>query len=322
VRHMGTKQSEDDRPPAPQGESTPLPGASRGASEDSQSNQTTPLPKPTEATASACDTEEPGKGRESPLTAQSPAAAGGGAALTLTFSPNELIAGRYRIVRFIGQGGMGELYEAEDLELRERVALKTVRPEIAQDEKAIERFKREIHLARKVTHPNVCRIFDLTYHPTAEGLTLLLTMELLGGETLADRLRRAGRMTTTEAFPIITQIAAGLAAAHEAGIVHRDFKSANVVLVPSKRGAEDVRAVVTDFGLARGTSAGDSSAVSLCGTGDFAGTPAYMAPEQVRGGEITPAVDIYALGVVMYEMLTGHRPFAGDTPPWRQPLSA
>ena len=121
-------------------------------------------------------------------------------------------------------------------------------------------------------------------------------------------------MTTTEAFPIIAQIAAGLVAAHEAGIVHRDFKSANVVLVPSKRGAEDVRAVVTDFGLARGTSAGDSFAVSLCGIGDFAGTPAYMAPEQVRGGEITPAVDIYALGVVMYEMLTGHWPFAGDTP--------
>ena len=186
---MGTKQSEDDRPPAPKSESTPLPGASRGAREDSQSSQTTPLPQPTEATASAPDTEETRKARESAQTTQSPAAAGGGTALTLTFSPNELIAGRYRIVRFIGQGGMGEVYEAEDLELRERVALKTVRPEIAQDEKAIERFKREIHLARKVTHPNVCRVFDLTYHPTAEGVTLFLTMELLAGETLAERLR-------------------------------------------------------------------------------------------------------------------------------------
>jgi tetratricopeptide (TPR) repeat protein/tRNA A-37 threonylcarbamoyl transferase component Bud32 len=211
---------------------------------------------------------------------------------------------------------MGEVYEAEDLELRERVALKTVRPEIAQDERAIERFKREIHLARKVTHPNVCRIFDLGHHqtPLGGGGITFLTMELLAGETLSEQLRRTGRLSTADAFPLVAQMASALAAAHSAGIVHRDLKPGNVVLVPSKEGEGGVRAVVTDFGLARRLAPSETVAAPLSSAGEIVGTPAYMAPEQVEGGEITLAADIYALGIVMYEMVTGTPPFVGATP--------
>ncbi len=236
-----------------------------------------------------------------------------------SFHPDQIVAGRYKIVRFIGQGGMGEVYEADDLELREHVALKTVRPQAAFDRNAIERFKREIQLARKVTHPNVCRIFDLGHHeiktaaggPAQQTEITFLTMELLSGETLAERLKRSGRMTSSEALPLVIQMASGLAAAHAAGIVHRDFKSGNVILIPPKDGQSEARAVVTDFGLARSTSADASITASA---GGIAGTPAYMAPEQIEGAEITPATDIYSLGIVMYEMVSGTLPFTGDTP--------
>ncbi|MFP5287936.1 MAG: protein kinase domain-containing protein, partial [Thermoanaerobaculia bacterium] len=160
------------------------------------------------------------------------------------FAPGERIAGRYRVIRFLARGGMGEVYEVEDQELRERVALKTVRGDVSRDQLAIERFRREIQLARKVTHPNVCRIFDVSFH----GGLIFLTMELLEGETLAQRLRRAGPMSTEEALPVARQIAWALHAAHQAGIIHRDLKPGNVVLTESKG---TTRAVVTDFGLAR-----------------------------------------------------------------------
>jgi tetratricopeptide (TPR) repeat protein len=205
---------------------------------------------------------------------------------------------------------MGEVYEALDLELREKVALKTVRPQIAQDEWILERFRREVLLARKVTHPNVCRIFDLFHHRDAHSELDFVTMELLEGETLAARLRRGGPMKTDEALPIARQLAVGLEAAHRAGVVHRDLKSANILLVPNAGG---MRAVITDFGLARSTAAGEPLA-SIYRTGEIVGTPGYMAPEQVEGGAITAAVDIYALGVVLYEMVTGRLPFVGDTP--------
>jgi len=230
-----------------------------------------------------------------------------------SFLPHDVLAGRYRIVRFIAQGGMGEVYEAEDLELAERVALKTVRPDIARHEGSIERLKREIHLARKVTHPSVCRIFDLGVHrmPGAEGggetQVRFLTMELLGGETLSHRIRREERLAPAAALPIVRQVAAALGAAHEAGIVHRDFKSSNVILVGE-------RAVVTDFGLARAIVSGDGLDASLTASGSSLGTPAYMAPEQVEGKDAGPAADIYALGVVMYEMMTGRWPFTGGSP--------
>lgn len=232
-----------------------------------------------------------------------------------TFAPDVVVAGRYRIVRFIADGGMGEVYEAEDLELGVHVALKAVRPDADAKYLATERFKREIQLARQVTHPNVCRIFDLVRHSqptaTAPGRDVLcLTMELLTGETLLERLRRAGAMSTREALPVVEQAAAALAAAHRVGVVHRDFKSSNVMLVPAGSDA-GIRAVVTDFGLARGSSESTSGVVTT--TTKIIGTPAYMAPEQVEGKPATAAADIYALGIVMYEMVTARRPFAADT---------
>src|ERR1700722_219315 len=231
------------------------------------------------------------------------------------FSKAQILAGRFRILRFVARGGMGEVYEAEDLELRERVALKTVRFEMADNERTIERFKREIQLGRKVTHPNVCRTFDVFRHveQTEQGEsreTLVVSMELLRGTTLSQRIGLESRLTTDKALPIVEQIAAGLQAAHDVGVIHRDFKSANVILVPAEGTPAGVRAVVTDFGLAHAVT-GDVA--SLTGSLDVVGTPAYMAPEQLEGKEITPATDTYALGIVMFEMLTGKVPFAGGT---------
>ncbi len=228
---------------------------------------------------------------------------------TATFEDGAFVANRYRVVRFIARGGMGEVYEAEDLELRCRVALKTVHAGASGESGAIERLKREIQLARRVTHPNVCRIFDVGFHSvTVDAPPLVfLTMELLEGETLAARLRRAGRMSTATALPIVRQLTGALQAAHDVGVVHRDFKSENVFLVPGRDGE---RAVVTDFGIARGGD--DGFGITLTSTGNAIGTPAYMAPEQISGGEIGSAVDQYALGVVMFEMVTGELPFRGE----------
>ena len=230
------------------------------------------------------------------------------------FAAGELVNGRFRILRFLGQGGMGEVYEAEDVELKTRIAIKTVRAELAQDEGMRERFRQEILLARSVTHPSVCRLFDVgaCERPGAPS-TLFLTMELLAGETLARRIGRLGRYSTVDALPLVRQMAAALDAAHAAGVVHRDFKAANVILSPAADGTE--RAVVTDFGLARGlalgTAAGDSSVTP---TGATVGTPAYMAPEQIEGKPAGPAADVYAFGVVLYEMVTGRRPYSESSP--------
>jgi tetratricopeptide (TPR) repeat protein len=221
--------------------------------------------------------------------------------------PQEVLAGRFRVVRFIAHGGMGRVYEAEDLRLGERVALKTLRPYLATSAVAQERFRREVQLARRVTHPNVCRIFDLGLHDGGEPVAFV-TMELVSGETLADRLRRVGRLPFAEALPLVDQMCAGLAAAHEAGIVHRDFKTANVMLSPSEEGE---RAVITDFGLARSLREEDEAVTSR---GAAVGTLAYMAPEQLSGETATPRTDLYALGIVMYEMAAGVHPFEGGPP--------
>ena len=230
------------------------------------------------------------------------------------FFPAELVAERFRITRFLARGGMGEVYEAEDIELHERVALKSIRSELLDDGKVLDRFKREVHLARKVTHPNVCRIFDLFRQPASAGgrsPVVFVAMELLEGETLAEFLRRQPRLTVEDAGPIAMQLAAGLGAAHSAGVLHRDFKPGNVLLVPKAKG---VRAVITDFGLALRSTKESNPAAPVTGTGDVLGTPAYMSPEQVEGKDLTPASDVYSLGLVLYQMVTGTRAFEDATP--------
>src|SRR6202167_214674 len=235
-----------------------------------------------------------------------------------SFLPDDLVAERFRIIRFLARGGMGEVYEAEDIELHERVALKSIRSELLNDGRVLDRFKREVHLARKVTHPNVCRIFDLFRQPASapggdsHGPVAFVAMELLEGETLAEFLHRQPRLSIEEARPIAVQMAAGLGAAHSAGVLHRDFKPGNVLLVPGTKG---VRAVITDFGLALRSNADVSLAASVTGAGEVLGTPAYMSPEQVEGKDLTPASDVYAFGLVLYQMVTGTRPFEDATTP-------
>jgi eukaryotic-like serine/threonine-protein kinase len=223
----------------------------------------------------------------------------------------QLLAGRFRVVRFIASGGMGDVYEADDLELHERLALKTIRPEVVGDGRALARFKHEVQFAKRVSHPNVCRIHDIGTHRGPVADMVFLTMQLLPGETLSQRLRRDGRMPAPEALPLVVQMAEALGAAHDAGVIHRDFKPSNVMLTGA-------RAMVTDFGLAQWASAAEDASLAelteLTDTGNLVGTPAYMAPEQLTHGEVTAATDIYALGLVMYEMLTGKKPFQGVTP--------
>jgi Tol biopolymer transport system component/tRNA A-37 threonylcarbamoyl transferase component Bud32 len=226
-----------------------------------------------------------------------------------------VLSDRFEVVRYLASGGMGDVYEVTDRELGLNVALKTLRSDLIQDDAALGRLRREVQLARKVTHPNVCRIFDVVTHRGEEKHgpdfpVVGYTMELLGGTTLGAILDRNGPYQPDRALPIVAQMASGLDAAHRAGVIHRDFKSANVIVEPAKDPDRGPRVVVTDFGLARQTGhwSGD--------TGDnevVVGTADYMAPEQIRGGEITPATDIYALGVVLYEMLTGARPHPADS---------
>lgn len=218
------------------------------------------------------------------------------------FSAGELIADRFAIVRLIGRGGMGEVYEVEDSELSIKLALKTIRSDLATDERYLRRLKQELHLARRVTHPNVCRVFDFGRHISqrVDGISFL-TMELLNGRTLAEHIHENAPLDHNEALPIIRQVAAGLDAAHSAGIIHRDLKPGNIMLVAGEGGG--LRAVVTDFGLARPAT----TAETLAASGDLAGTLAYMAPEQLQGRPATRASDIYALGVITHEILTSSR---------------
>lgn len=236
-----------------------------------------------------------------------------------TLEPDQVVAGRFRVVGLLARGGMGEVYEVVDQELGSRVALKTLRPDLADDPLALERFRREVQLARQVTHRNVCRLFDLVHHHDVDEAgrprtVLGLTMELLEGETLGERLARHGPMAPEQALPIIRQMIAALATAHRVGVVHRDFKSGNVILIPPEPTGAPGRVVVTDFGLAYQVAGPGSGSPPLTAANMVVGTADYMAPEQAQGREATPASDIYALGVVIYEMVTGQRPHEAATP--------
>lgn len=226
------------------------------------------------------------------------------------FMPGDLVAERYCIIRPVARGGMGLVYEAEDTELGGRVALKALRPEIALHTTNLARFRREIHLARRVTHPNICRLYDVGQHIDPHRAIRFLTMELLHGETLSRLVEREAPLPPARALPIVSQILSGLAAAHEAGVVHRDFKPSNVLLVDTARGP---RVVVTDFGLSASIDEGQDPA-RLTATGQLMGTLAYLAPEQLEGKPCTPVSDLYAFGCVFYLMMTGVPAFQAPTP--------
>jgi serine/threonine protein kinase/tetratricopeptide (TPR) repeat protein len=231
-------------------------------------------------------------------------------------NPGDILADRYKIVTLLGSGGMGEVYEVEDKELGGRIALKVVHPQMSFDQTVLERFRREVLLARQVTHPNVCRVFDIGYHKQQGREIIFLTMELVPGETLSARLKRDGRIEPREARTIALQLCQALGAAHQAGVLHRDFKCGNVILIGS---GETVRAVVTDFGIARWMRSTQDSAGTVTTQGAIFGTPAYMSPEQIQGKELTVASDLYSLGLVLYEMVTGVRPFQGKSS-WTEAL--
>ncbi len=214
------------------------------------------------------------------------------------FVPGQIVAERYRVVALAGRGGMGEVYRAEDLKLGQIVAIKFLPESLSKDASVLARFHSEVRIARQVSHPNVCRMFDIG---ETDGVTFL-TMEYVDGEDLASLIRRIGRLSPDKATEIARQICAGLAAAHDRGVIHRDLKPANIML----DGSGKVR--VTDFGLA-------AIAASIQGAEVHAGTPAYMAPEQLAGKEVTVKSDLYSLGLVLYEILTGKRAFEAATLP-------
>jgi predicted Ser/Thr protein kinase len=212
------------------------------------------------------------------------------------FPPGTLLAQRYRVVSLLGRGGMGEVYRVNDLLLGQTVALKFLPARLTSDESTRERFRNEVRTARQVSHPNVCRVYDIG---DAEGSTWL-SMEYVDGEDLASLLRRIGRLPPDKAMEIAGQLCAGLAAAHDKGVLHRDLKPRNIML----DGQGHLR--ITDFGLAG--LAGDVKDIR-------SGTPGYMAPEQLSGREVTARSDIYALGVVLHEIFTGKRPSPDSTHP-------
>ena len=213
------------------------------------------------------------------------------------FRAGTLFAGRFRIVGLLGRGGMGEVYRANDLQLGQSVALKFLNP-YQFDNRARSRLRNEVRLARQISHPNVCRVYDIG---EADG-ELYLSMEYVDGEDLAALLRRIGRVPPAKGIEIARKLSAGLAIAHAKGVLHRDLKPSNIMI--DSRG--EVR--IMDFGLAALTEQVDRTEI-------HAGTPAYMAPEQLAGREVSARSDLYALGLVLYEMFTGKAPFAGETIP-------
>ena len=208
-------------------------------------------------------------------------------------------ARRFEIIEAIGQGGMGTVYKAYDSKIREVVALKLLKPEIASDLEVIERFRNEIKLARQVSHRHVCRMYDLG----EEWLSIYISMEYVPGEDLKSFIRRSGHLNEAKAVGLAKQIAEGLAEAHRIGVVHRDLKPQNIMI------DRDGNAKIMDFGIARSLHTRGAT-----GTGVIIGTPEYMAPEQAEGRDIDHRVDIYALGAILFEMVTGRVPFEGETP--------
>jgi serine/threonine protein kinase len=223
---------------------------------------------------------------------------------TLQAAKEELTTGttfarRYQIIEELGKGGMGKVYKAHDTEVREKVALKLIKPDIAEDKKTIERFRNELKLARKIRHKNVCQMYDLNKEEGA----YFITMEYVPGEDLKSMIRMTGQLSVGASINIVKQVCDGLAEAHKLGVVHRDLKPQNIMI------DREGDAHIMDFGIARSLKG-----KGITGSGVMIGTPEYMSPEQIEGKEVDQRSDIYSLGIIIYEMLTGKVPFEGETP--------
>jgi Serine/threonine protein kinase len=220
-------------------------------------------------------------------------------ASTVELARGNRLAGRYEIIEELGRGGMGKVFKAYDHKISEVIALKLIRPEISAQEKAIERFKNELKFTRRITHRRICRMYDLG----EEDFLYYITMEYVAGEDLKRFVRRAGPLNAGKAVMIAGQICDGLAEAHRIGAIHRDLKPQNIMI------DADGNAKIMDFGIARFTEM-----ERVTGSGVMIGTPEYMSPEQAELGEVDARSDIYSLGVVLFEMVTGRVPFEGATP--------
>ncbi len=254
------------------------------------------VPMVTQTVAAQVSSPLPSRTPSPVRTSSHPSLSSSGSLPEGRFLPGALLANRYRIVALLGRGGMGEVYRAHDLTLGQEVALKFLPEVAARNPAALARFYNEVRIARQVSHSNVCRVYDLG---EVEGQPYL-SMEYVDGEDLGSLLRRIGRLPSDKAVEIARQLCAGLSAAHAKGVLHRDLKPANIML--NGRG----QVVVTDFGLA-------ALADEIPGEEIRNGTPAYMAPEQLAGREVTVQSDIYALGLVLYEIFTGKRAFEAST---------
>ena len=219
---------------------------------------------------------------------------------------NQILDARYQVMKKLGEGGMSYVYLAKEISSGETVAIKVLSPRLASDKSSVERLRREAGLAMRLDHPNVCRILRLG--ESEDGL-IYLVMPFLRGELLSDREVRGGPMDIPLSVALLKQMCAGLHHAHELQIIHRDLKPENVMLVPDDGGGIE-RAVVMDFGLAKERRA-DPAIAKLTATGIILGTPEFMSPEQIRGKTLDARSDLYALGIVAFEMLTGKLPFQG-----------
>jgi len=213
--------------------------------------------------------------------------------------PGAVFAGRYRICDELGRGGMGRVYKAIDQEISETVALKVLNPDISLDGKMIERFRNELKLARRISHKNVCRIYDLG---TCDG-TYFISMEYIPGDNLKSIIQMMGPLSPARTLAIAGQVCDGMAEAHRLGVIHRDLKTSNIMI------DREGNARITDFGIARTVAT-----KGLTDLGTLIGTPEYMAPEQIEGENVDHRADIYSLGIVLFEMMTGRVPFEGNTP--------
>ena len=229
----------------------------------------------------------------------------------MSLEPGQVIEGKYRIVRLLGEGGMGAVYEGENVAIQRRVAIKVLHSNVADNLDAVGRFEKEAQAAGRIGSDHITEVLDLGQ--LSSSGERYMVMEYLDGTTFSQRIKDRGRLTAAEAAPLVAQLLDGLGSAHDAGIIHRDLKPDNVFLLKSKAGRKDFVKIL-DFGISKFNQLAGDSAMSMTRTGAVMGTPYYMSPEQAKGAkDIDSRSDLYSVGVIMYEAITGQVPFNADT---------